>query len=204
MHVAILLTGNNTSNFAVQVSRRRLHHHWQLGFSTRWTTRFAGADSCCRPCPKTYVRQLFQTSSDGDCLWWRGGGNPWRLEPRVKKFTTYPEQRAWRPSQAEVSMYSVHHQQVTRLLESAEMIGHTCLIAAFWVGGNFLISQYHPEMILDFLLSLIDEMTEITTLAQQGTARVAFNCPAQGALFAHWIKAFFIEAITHRSCHDAN
>ena len=57
-------------------------------------------------------------------------------------------------------LYAAHHQQVLRLPEGAERRGGNaaCPIGSFAIGTHVLTTQYHPEILPDFMADLTEEL----------------------------------------------
>ncbi|MDP2087708.1 MAG: type 1 glutamine amidotransferase [Gemmobacter sp.] len=92
-----------------------------------------------------------------------------------------------------VSLYAAHGEQVLALPHGARVLAGNadCAVGAFAIGPRVLTTQYHPEITEDFMADLLDELKgklpdDVLSRARESLAR-----PADRALMAGWIAAFF-------------
>ena len=98
----------------------------------------------------------------------------------------------WMPTGGdEISLYSFHHEQVSRLPAGCRVVGTNpiCPISSFARGDHVFTTQYHPEMPKAFAKALVEEM-ESDLGDGLADARTSVEGGAQGPEFASWIARF--------------
>lgn len=107
--------------------------------------------------------------------------------------TRYERFAPWmQPQKREVTLYSAHKEQVTRLPERAENLGGDdfCPIGSFRIGNHVFTTEYHPEMTAPFMTGLVEEMVDILPPETLEKARITVRQPEEGRFFAQWIVNF--------------
>ncbi len=88
---------------------------------------------------------------------------------------------------------AAHGDQVSAIPAEAVVncSGPDCPVGGYHIGDHVFASEYHPEMTQHFIESLTDAMARNSDPAVIERARASFFAPADRALFANWIAAFF-------------
>ena len=107
--------------------------------------------------------------------------------------TAYDEKAPYGLAGRDLTIWSVHKEEVTALPEGSWAIGTNdyCKYPAFVIGDHVLTSQYHPEMTESFLVDLTRELEELIPEEQLARARKDFQSGHQGGELIRAIITFF-------------
>lgn len=107
--------------------------------------------------------------------------------------TTFSRSEPWMvPARQSLTLYAAHSEQVTRAPGGAVVLGGSafCPIASYRVGTHIFTTEYHPEMTLEFISALVEELADYLGPAVTARARAQIRQPADGAIFAEWAVRF--------------
>ncbi len=102
----------------------------------------------------------------------------------------------WMEPVAAFRLAAAHGEQVTVLPPGAEVIGRTegCPAACYRIGDRVFATQYHPEMVPEFLAALVEEFAPHFPPEVGEAARASLALGTEGPRFAEWVARFFERA----------
>jgi GMP synthase-like glutamine amidotransferase len=107
--------------------------------------------------------------------------------------TEYASFAPWmQPPQTRMNLFAAHEDQVTRLPDGAEVLGGSdfCPVGAYRIGSHIFATEYHPEMTLEFVRALLNELESGLDSQTIATSRTSLAMAAEGPAFARWIVNF--------------
>lgn len=108
--------------------------------------------------------------------------------------TYYKVYKPWMtPRYQTLTLYSAHHEQVSKLPDGAEIIGGDdfCEVGAFTIGEHIFTSEYHPEMTKEFMSAVADQLEGSIPQAVIDKAREDIERGEDGEKFGRWMVQFF-------------
>ncbi len=123
------------------------------------------------------------------------GYNPdgWQLGKTTTRFSAT---RPWVADGGDIGLYAAHKEQVLKPPADADILSHSrqCPIGAFAIGDHVFTTQYHPEMTIEFVDAMIDELAPQIGPQVERRARQSLARQAENSRFAAWLVTFFENA----------
>ena len=113
--------------------------------------------------------------------------------------THWQHTRPWmQPAQSTTTLMAAHNEQVTRLPKGAECLGGSdfCPIGSMQIGQHIWTTQFHPEMPLVFMQTLLGYLADKLDADTMARAHTSLNNAADVPLFGQWMVQFFENART--------
>ena len=91
-----------------------------------------------------------------------------------------------------MTLFAAHEDQVTKLPEGAVVLGGSdfCRYGCYRVGSHIFSTEYHPEMTVEFVAALLDELESGLDSQTIEASRQSLSITAEGPAFASWIVNF--------------
>lgn len=231
MHIAILCTSNDVSDFALRHETddikyaniiKKLRPDWKIDRFAVWKNSFpenikhydgviiTGSPASVHD-DEAWIERLIHlicTMNEqkiplfGGCFGHQaiakalGGEVGYNLKGEWsvgKENTKFFEGTPFGLSNQDISLYSIHKEEVFRLPKNAKAIGENdfCKYPAFMINDHILSSQYHPEMTKVFLLDLLNELVAVLPDDKRMKAQEEFEEGHQGEEFMNSVIKFF-------------
>lgn len=111
--------------------------------------------------------------------------------------THWQAERPWmQPAQTTTTLMAAHNEQVTRMPEGAECLGGSdfCPFGSMQIGQHIWSTQYHPEMPLVFMQTLLGYLADKLDTNTMARAHASIHQAVDVPLFGQWMAQFIEHA----------